>query len=88
VVQVAQAAGLRVIASAGPDNQDYLRELGAVPVLYGEGVADRVREAAGGAVDAVSLGGHVRGKLVLVPRPGARRSLRRCRLLDLRRAGS
>ena len=53
VVQMAQAQGLRVIASAGPDNQDYLRELGAVPVRYGEGVADRVREAAGGAVDAV-----------------------------------
>jgi NADPH:quinone reductase-like Zn-dependent oxidoreductase len=53
VVQVAQAQGLRVIASAGPDNQDYLRELGALPVVYGDGVADRVREAAGGVVDAV-----------------------------------
>ena len=53
VVQFAQAQGLRVIASAGEGNQDYLRELGAVPVLYGDGVADRVREAAGGPVDAV-----------------------------------
>ena len=42
-----------MIASAGEANQDYLRELGAVPVLYGEGVADRVRDAAGGPVDAV-----------------------------------
>jgi NADPH:quinone reductase-like Zn-dependent oxidoreductase len=42
-----------VIASAGQDNQDYLREIGATPVLYGEGVADRVRAAAGGQVDAV-----------------------------------
>jgi len=53
VVQMAQAQGLRVIASAGESNQDYLRELGAVPVVYGDGVADRVRAAAGGAVDGV-----------------------------------
>ena len=53
VVQMAQAQGLRVIASAGESNQDYLRELGAVPVVYGDGVADRVRAAAGGEVDGV-----------------------------------
>ena len=53
VVQMAQALGLRVIASAGESNQDYLRELGAVPVVYGDGVADRVRAAAGGQVDGV-----------------------------------
>ena len=52
-VQVAVARGARVIASAGEDNHDYLREIGAVPVLYGEGVVDRVTEAAGGQVDAV-----------------------------------
>jgi NADPH:quinone reductase-like Zn-dependent oxidoreductase len=52
-VQQALARGARVVASAGEANQDYLREIGAVPVLYGEGVADRVREAAGGRVDAV-----------------------------------
>lgn len=46
-VQLALSRGLRVIASAGPGNQDYLREIGAVPVTHGEGVADRVREAAG-----------------------------------------
>jgi NADPH:quinone reductase-like Zn-dependent oxidoreductase len=42
-----------VIASASEANHDYLRELGATPVLYGEGLADRVRAAAGGPVDAV-----------------------------------
>ena len=52
-VQMALARGARVIASAGEANQDYLREIGATPVLYGEGVADRVRAAAGGRVDAV-----------------------------------
>jgi NADPH:quinone reductase-like Zn-dependent oxidoreductase len=51
--QMAQARGARVIASAGEANQDYLREIGAIPVLYGDGVAGRVRDAAGGAVDAV-----------------------------------
>lgn len=52
-VQLASSRGITVIASAGEGNQDYLREIGATPVLYGEGVADRVREAAGGGVDAV-----------------------------------
>ena len=52
-VQMALARGIRVIASAGEGNQDYLREIGAIPVLYGEGVAGRAREAAGGQVDKV-----------------------------------
>jgi NADPH:quinone reductase-like Zn-dependent oxidoreductase len=50
---MAAARAARVIASAGQANQDYLREVGAIPVLYGEGVASRVRAAAGGRVDAV-----------------------------------
>jgi NADPH:quinone reductase-like Zn-dependent oxidoreductase len=52
-VQMALARGARVIASAGEQNQDYLREIRAIPVLYGEGMADRVRAAAGGPVDGV-----------------------------------
>jgi len=52
-VQMAIAAGARVIASSSEANQDYLREIGATPVLYGEGVAARVRAAVGGLVDAV-----------------------------------
>ena len=52
-VQIAVARGVRVIASAGPDNQGYLREIGAIPVLYGKGVVDRVRAASGGRIDAV-----------------------------------
>lgn len=51
-VQMALARGARVIASSSEANQDYLREIGAIPVLYGQGVADRVRAAAG-RVDAV-----------------------------------
>jgi NADPH:quinone reductase-like Zn-dependent oxidoreductase len=52
-VQMALARGVRVIASASEGNQDYLREIRAIPVLYGDGVADRVRAAAGGPVDQV-----------------------------------
>jgi NADPH:quinone reductase-like Zn-dependent oxidoreductase len=52
-VQMAVARGARVIASAGEANLDYLREIGATPVRYGDGVAERVREAAGGPVDGV-----------------------------------
>src|SRR4029450_13950 len=39
-VQLALARGARVVASASEANQDYLREVGAIPVRYGEGVAD------------------------------------------------
>lgn len=52
-VQMAVARGARVIASASPANHDYLKGLGAVPVVYGDGVAQRVRDAAGGPIDAV-----------------------------------
>lgn len=52
-VQMAVVGGARVIASSSEANHDYLREIGATPVLSGEGVVDRVRDAAGGPVDAV-----------------------------------
>src|SRR3954449_11022895 len=52
-VQMAVARGATVIASSSEPNHGYLRELGATPVLYGDGVGDRVRAAAGGQVDAV-----------------------------------
>jgi NADPH:quinone reductase-like Zn-dependent oxidoreductase len=52
-VQMAVARGLKVIASAGESNLDYLREIRATPVRYGDGVAERVRDAAGGQVDGV-----------------------------------
>lgn len=52
-VQIAQARGATVIASAGEANQDYLREIGATPVRYGDGLVERVREVAPDGVDAV-----------------------------------
>jgi NADPH:quinone reductase-like Zn-dependent oxidoreductase len=52
-VQMAVAKGARVIASSSESNHDYLREIGATPVLYGDGLAERVAAAAGSPVDAV-----------------------------------
>ncbi|APE26312.1 MULTISPECIES: NADP-dependent oxidoreductase [Streptomyces] len=52
-VQLAVAAGVTVIGSASESNHAYLRELGAIPVAYGEGLADRVRAAAPDGVHAV-----------------------------------
>jgi len=52
-VQLAVARGAKVVASASQANHDYLREIGATPVLYGEGAVARVQAAAGGPVDAV-----------------------------------
>ncbi|MFG2141216.1 NADP-dependent oxidoreductase [Streptomyces sp. NPDC048650] len=52
-VQLALALGATVIGTASPANHAFLRALGAVPVAYGEGLADRVRAAAPQGVDAV-----------------------------------
>ncbi|MFE0640190.1 NADP-dependent oxidoreductase [Streptomyces sp. NPDC058877] len=52
-VQLAVAAGITVVGSASEANHDHLRELGAIPVAYGEGLADRVRAVAPEGVDAV-----------------------------------
>jgi len=45
-VQFAVAWGATVIATASPARHEQLRELGAIPVAYGDGLLDRVREAA------------------------------------------
>ncbi|MFD0146869.1 MULTISPECIES: NADP-dependent oxidoreductase [unclassified Streptomyces] len=52
-VQFAVAAGVTVVGTASARNHDFLRGLGAIPVTYGEGLADRVRAAAPQGVDAV-----------------------------------
>lgn len=53
LVQLAAARGIRVVATASPGKHDLLAGFGAVPVAYGDGVADRLREAAPGGIDAV-----------------------------------
>ncbi|MFJ9590805.1 NADP-dependent oxidoreductase [Streptomyces acidicola] len=52
-VQLAVARGATVIGTASEANHDYLRSLGAIPVAYGDGLADRVRAAAPQGIDAV-----------------------------------
>jgi NADPH:quinone reductase-like Zn-dependent oxidoreductase len=52
-VQVAVARGAAVLGTASERNHRYLGQLGATPVTYGLGMADRVRAAVGGHVDAV-----------------------------------
>jgi NADPH:quinone reductase-like Zn-dependent oxidoreductase len=52
-VQLAVARGAKVVASSSEANHGYLREIGATPVLYGEGVVARVKAAAAGPVHAV-----------------------------------
>jgi NADPH:quinone reductase-like Zn-dependent oxidoreductase len=44
-VQLARNAGATVIGVARSEDADVLRELGAVPVAYGDGVAERIRDA-------------------------------------------
>ncbi|MFJ4597259.1 MULTISPECIES: NADP-dependent oxidoreductase [unclassified Kitasatospora] len=51
-VQLARAWGATVIGTASERNHDYLRDLGAIPVAYGEGLVERVRAVAPQGVDA------------------------------------
>ena len=51
-VQLARATGATVIGLAGEHNHDWLRNHDVVPVTYGDGQAERIREASGGTVDA------------------------------------
>lgn len=52
-VQLAKRAGATVLGIAGPSNDDWLTAHGVVPVNYGDGLADRLRDAApNGRIDA------------------------------------
>lgn len=51
-VQLARRTGATVIGLAGEHNHDWLRRHDIVPVTYGDGQADRIREAARGTIDA------------------------------------
>jgi NADPH:quinone reductase-like Zn-dependent oxidoreductase len=69
LVQLARRRGLAVIGTASPAKHDLLTRLGATPVAYGDGVADRIRAAAADGIDgALDLVGgealHVVGGLV------------------------
>lgn len=71
-VQLGRLAGATVIGTASPANHDYLRELGAVPVAYGEGLVEAVRAVAPGpvtvALDAAGRGAIAASVALGVPR--------------------
>ncbi len=52
IVQLARLRGITVIGTASVTKHDYLRELGAVPTTYAQGLEGRVRELAPAGVDA------------------------------------
>ncbi|MEW2133177.1 NADP-dependent oxidoreductase [Streptomyces sp. NPDC005435] len=51
-VQLARIAGARVIGTGSAASAAHLRDLGSEPVVYGDGLADRVRALAPGGVTA------------------------------------
>ncbi|TDV48789.1 NADPH:quinone reductase-like Zn-dependent oxidoreductase [Actinophytocola oryzae] len=51
-VQFAVDRGATVVGVAGPSNQDYVASLGAVPVVYGPGLVDRIHALLTSGVDA------------------------------------
>jgi NADPH:quinone reductase-like Zn-dependent oxidoreductase len=60
-VQLARHAGATVIGLASESHHAWLRDHGAIPVAYGDGAADRIREAGGGRLDAFidTFGGYI-----------------------------
>ena len=76
-VEIARAAGARVIGTASEANHEYLRGLGAEPVTYGNGLVERVLEAADGKVDGVAdfVGGVLEDTLAVLAEGGAHASV-------------
>lgn len=76
-VQIAVARGARVIGTASPANHEFLRGLGAEPVEYGEGLAERVRALAPEGVDAVAdfVGGQLDATLAVLREGGRHASV-------------
>jgi NADPH:quinone reductase-like Zn-dependent oxidoreductase len=76
-VQIAVSRGARVIGTASEHHHDFLRGLGALPVAYGEGLADRVQAAASGPVDAVAdfVGGQLETTLAVLRDGGSHASV-------------
>jgi NADPH2:quinone reductase len=70
-VQLSLAAGATVVATASERNHSLLRDVGAVPVTYGPGLLDRVRQAAPSGItaviDAVGTDEAIDVSLALVP---------------------
>ena len=94
-VQIARDLGARVIGTASEPNHQYLRGLGAEPVVYGEGLEERVRslgsitavvDTVGGAettaVTVALLGGHGAAVTTVPGKESNAAGIARVRLLD------
>lgn len=71
-VQLARLKAARVIGLASEPHHQWLAEHGAIPVSYGEGVGERIRQVAAGPIDAFIDGyghGYVELALELGVRP-------------------
>jgi NADPH2:quinone reductase len=51
-IQMARQQGITVVATGSDANQDYLGTLGAIPVVYGPGLIERLEQARPGLFDA------------------------------------
>lgn len=76
-VQIARARGARVIGTASRRNHDFLRSLGAEPVVYGDGLAERVLALVPGGLDAVAdfVGGQLETTLAVLAPEGRHASV-------------
>ena len=76
-IQIAVALGAKVIATASEKNHEFLRSLGAEPLAYGEGLADRVRALRPGGVEVVAdfAGGNLDATLAVLAEGGRHASI-------------
>lgn len=76
-VQIAVARGARVIGTASESNHEFLRDFGAEPVAYGDGVVERVRALAPEGVTAVAdfVGGQLETTLAVLAQDGRHASV-------------
>lgn len=77
-VQLARLLGATtVIGTASEANHERLRELGATPITYGDGLADRVRDLAPEGVNAVAdfVGGNLDDTLAVLAEGGRHASV-------------
>lgn len=66
-VQFAREQGLTVVGSVGPDDDELMRRLGATPVRYGAGLAQRAAAASPGGYDWVfDLSGRMIEELITI----------------------
>lgn len=68
-VQLAKRTGAKVIGLASEANHDWLNSHGITPVVYGQGVEERIRTACGGRIDAF-IDTHGKGYVELAIRLG------------------